>query len=44
VKANAIDLLIMGAYRHFPAERNWCGVVRPKPSSVGPPCWVIMSH
>jgi nucleotide-binding universal stress UspA family protein len=43
VKANAIDLLIMGAYRHTRLnELVWGGATK---TVIGrPPCWVIMSH
>jgi nucleotide-binding universal stress UspA family protein len=43
VKANAIDLLIMGAYRHSRLnELEWGGATK---TIIGrPPCWVIMSH
>ena len=43
VKANAIDLLIMGAYRHSRLnELVWGGATK---TIIGrPPCWVIMSH
>jgi len=43
VKANAIDLLIMGAYRHSRLnELVWGGATK---TVIGrPPCWVIMSH
>ena len=43
VKANAIDLLIMGAYRHSRLnEMVWGGATK---TVIGrPPCWVIMSH
>jgi nucleotide-binding universal stress UspA family protein len=43
VKTHAIDLLIMGAYRH--SRRNelvWGGATK---TVIGrPPCWVMMSH
>ncbi len=43
VKANAIDLLIMGAYRHSRLnEIVWGGATK---TVIGrPPCWVMMSH
>jgi len=43
VKANAINLLIMGAYRHSRLnELVWGGATK---TVIGrPPCWVIMSH
>ena len=43
VKANAIDLLIMGAYRHSRLnEIVWGGATR---TVIGrPPCWVLMSR
>jgi nucleotide-binding universal stress UspA family protein len=43
VKVNAIDLLIMGAYRHSRLnELVWGGATK---TVIGrPPCWVIMSH
>lgn len=43
VKAKAIDLLIMGAYRHSRLnEIVWGGVTK---TVIGqPPCWVMMSH
>jgi nucleotide-binding universal stress UspA family protein len=43
VKANTIDLLIMGAYRHSRLnEMVWGGATK---TVIGrPPCWVIMSH
>jgi nucleotide-binding universal stress UspA family protein len=43
VKANAIDLLVMGAYRHSRLnEIVWGGVTK---TVIGrPPCWVMMSH
>jgi len=43
VRANAIDLLIMGAYRHSRLnELVWGGATK---TVIGrPPCWVIMSH
>jgi nucleotide-binding universal stress UspA family protein len=43
VKANAIDLLIMGAYRHSRLnEFVWGGATK---TVIGqPPCWVMMSH
>jgi nucleotide-binding universal stress UspA family protein len=43
VKANAIDLLVMGAYRHSRLnEFVWGGA---SSTVIGrPPCWVMMSH
>ena len=43
VKVNAIDLLIMGAYRHSRLnEIVWGGATK---TVIGrPPCWVMMSH
>jgi nucleotide-binding universal stress UspA family protein len=43
VKANAIDLLVMGAYRHSRLnEFVWGGA---SSTIIGrPPCWVMMSH
>jgi nucleotide-binding universal stress UspA family protein len=43
VKANAIDLLVMGAYRHSRLnEMVWGGATK---TVIGrPPCWVLMSH
>jgi nucleotide-binding universal stress UspA family protein len=43
VRANAIDLLVMGGYRHTRLnEIVWGGVTR---TVIGrPPCWVMMSH
>jgi nucleotide-binding universal stress UspA family protein len=43
VRANAIDLLVMGAYRHSRLnEILWGGVTK---TVIGqPPCWVMMSH
>ena len=43
VKANAIDLLVMGAYRHSRLnEVVWGGATK---TVIGrPPCWVMMSH
>jgi nucleotide-binding universal stress UspA family protein len=43
VKANMIDLLIMGAYRHSRLnEFVWGGATK---TVIGrPPCWVMMSH
>jgi nucleotide-binding universal stress UspA family protein len=43
VKANAIDLLVMGAYRHSRLnETLWGGATK---TVIGrPPCWVMMSH
>ena len=43
VNANAIDLLIMGAYRHSRLnETVWGGAT--KTVIARPPCWVMMSH
>jgi len=43
VDANAIDLLIMGAYRHSRlSEMVWGGAT--KTVIARPPCWVLMSH
>jgi len=43
VKANTIDLLIMGAYRHSRLnEMVWGGAT--KTVITRPPCWVMMSH
>jgi nucleotide-binding universal stress UspA family protein len=43
VKANRIDLLIMGAYRHSRLnEMAWGGAT--KTVIARPPCWVMMSH
>jgi nucleotide-binding universal stress UspA family protein len=43
VKANGIDLLIMGAYRHSRLnEMVWGGAT--KTVIARPPCWVLMSH
>ena len=43
VKANRIDLLIMGAYRHSRLnEVMWGGAT--KTVIAQPPCWVMMSH
>jgi nucleotide-binding universal stress UspA family protein len=43
VKANAIDLLVMGAYRHSRLnEIIWGGAT--KTVIARPPCWVLMSH
>jgi nucleotide-binding universal stress UspA family protein len=43
VDANAIDLLIMGAYRHSRLnETVWGGAT--KTIIARPPCWVLMSH
>jgi nucleotide-binding universal stress UspA family protein len=43
VDANAIDLLIMGAYRHSRLnETVWGGAT--KTVIARPPCWVLMSH
>ena len=43
VDANAIDLLIMGAYRHSRLnEMVWGGAT--KTVIARPPCWVLMSH
>lgn len=43
VRTNAIDLLVMGAYRHSRlTELMWGGVTK---TVIGrPPCWVMMSH
>jgi len=43
VEANAIDLLVMGAYRHSRLnEIVWGGATK---TVIGrPPCWVMMSH
>jgi len=43
VNANAIDLLVMGAYRHSRLnEVVWGGATK---TVIGrPPCWVMMSH
>jgi nucleotide-binding universal stress UspA family protein len=43
VTANAIDLLVMGAYRHSRLnEMVWGGATK---TVIGkPPCWVMMSH
>jgi nucleotide-binding universal stress UspA family protein len=43
VKANSIDLLVMGAYRHSRLnEIVWGGATK---TVIGrPPCWVMMSH
>jgi nucleotide-binding universal stress UspA family protein len=43
IKANAIDLLVMGAYRHSRLnEFVWGGASN---TVIGrPPCWVMMSH
>lgn len=43
VKANTIDLLVMGAYRHSRLnEIVWGGATK---TVIGrPPCWVMMSH
>ena len=43
VKKNAIDLLVMGAYRHSRLnETVWGGATK---TVIGrPPCWVLMSH
>jgi nucleotide-binding universal stress UspA family protein len=43
VKANAIDLLVMGAYRHSRLnEMVWGGATK---TVIGrPPCWVMMSR
>ena len=43
VKKNAIDLLVMGAYRHSWLNQTvWGGATK---TVIGqPPCWVIMSH
>jgi nucleotide-binding universal stress UspA family protein len=43
VNANAIDLLVMGAYRHSRLnETMWGGAT--KTVIARPPCWVLMSH
>ena len=43
VEANAIDLLVMGAYRHSRLnEIVWGGAT--KTVIARPPCWVMMSH
>jgi nucleotide-binding universal stress UspA family protein len=43
VKANAINLLVMGAYRHSRLnETIWGGAT--KTVIARPPCWVLMSH
>jgi nucleotide-binding universal stress UspA family protein len=43
VDANAIELLIMGAYRHSRLnETVWGGAT--KTVIARPPCWVLMSH
>jgi nucleotide-binding universal stress UspA family protein len=43
VNANAIDLLVMGAYRHSRLnETVWGGAT--KTIIARPPCWVLMSH
>ena len=43
VDANAIDLLVMGAYRHSRLnETLWGGAT--KTVIARPPCWVLMSH
>jgi nucleotide-binding universal stress UspA family protein len=43
VKANSIDLLVMGAYRHSRLnEIVWGGATK---TVIGrPPCWVMMSR
>ena len=43
VRANAIDLLVMGGYRHTRlSEIVWGGATK---TVIGqPPCWVMMSH
>ena len=43
VNANAIDLLVMGAYRHSRiCEIMWGGATK---TVIGrPPCWVMMSR
>jgi nucleotide-binding universal stress UspA family protein len=43
VKTNAVDLLVMGAYRHSRLnEFVWGGATN---TVIGrPPCWVLMSH
>ena len=43
VKANAIDLLIMGAYRHSRLNEIVCGGAT-KTVIGRPPCWVMMSR
>jgi nucleotide-binding universal stress UspA family protein len=43
VKANAIDLLVMGAYRHSRLNEIVCGGAT-KTVIGRPPCWVMMSH
>jgi nucleotide-binding universal stress UspA family protein len=42
-RANAIDLMVMGAYRHSRLnETIWGGATK---TVIGrPPCWVMMSH
>jgi len=43
VKTNAINLLVMGAYRHSRLnETMWGGAT--KTVIARPPCWVLMSH
>ena len=43
VRANTIDLLVMGAYRHSRLnETMWGGAT--KTVIARPPCWVLMSH
>jgi nucleotide-binding universal stress UspA family protein len=43
VKANTINLLVMGAYRHSRLnETMWGGAT--KTVIARPPCWVLMSH
>jgi nucleotide-binding universal stress UspA family protein len=43
VNANAVDLLVMGAYRHSRLnEIVWGGAT--KTVIAQPPCWVMMSH
>jgi nucleotide-binding universal stress UspA family protein len=43
VTAKAVDLLVMGAYRHSRLnEIVWGGMTK---TVIGqPPCWVMMSH
>jgi nucleotide-binding universal stress UspA family protein len=43
VRSHAIDLLVMGAYRHSRLnEIVWGGATK---TVIGrPPCWVMMSH
>lgn len=43
VKANAVDLLVMGAYRHSRLnEIVWGGAT--KTVIARPPCWVMRSY